>query len=66
MDRFFKAFYKGHKSVYLFRRIVLKSFYHTLAWQPSWPCDQHYDSRFFSLYLKEYVQNVVENGHVVS
>ena len=66
MDRFFKAFYKGNKSVHLFRRIVLKSF--NIHWHGSHL--GHVISimivDFFSLYLKEYVQNVVENGHVAS
>ena len=37
------------------------------AWQPSWSCDHHHVKQIFiSLYLKAYIQNLVQNGPVVS
>ena len=45
----------------------LKGFYHILAWRPSWSCDQHHVIKFsFFLYLKAFIQNLVQNGTVVS
>ena len=41
------------------------SVYHIWAWQLSWSCDQHYVNEF-SLILQAYIQNLVENGSVVS
>ena len=49
------------------RRRFLKSFYHIWAWRPSWSCDQHHVNKFsFTLYLKAFIQNLVQNGTVVS
>ena len=45
----------------------MKGFYHILAGRPSWSCDQHHVNKFsFSLYLKAFIQNFVQNGTVVS
>ena len=45
----------------------LKGFYHIWAWRPSWSCDQHHVKQIFiSLYLKAFIQNLVQNGPVVS
>ena len=44
----------------------LKVFYHIRAWRPSWSCDQHHVIRFSFLYLKAFIQNLVQNGSVVS
>ena len=55
------------KSARQFRRRFLKGFYHIWAWRPSWSCDQHHVKIFFiSLYLKAFIQNLVQNGSVVS
>ena len=36
-------------------------------WWPSWSCDQHHVIRFsFPLYLKAFIQNLVQIGTVVS
>ena len=44
------------------RRRFLKGFYHIWACRPSWSCKQI----FISLYLKAFIQNMVQNGTVVS
>ena len=44
---------------------ILKGFYHIWAWRPSWSCDQHHVNEF-SLYLKAFTQNLVQNGSVFS
>ena len=50
-----------------FRRRFFKGFYHIWAWQPSWSCDQHNVIRFsFALYLKAFIQNLVQIGTLVS
>ena len=36
-------------------------FYHIGAWRPSWSCHQ-----YFSLYLKAFIQSLVQIGTVVS
>ena len=38
------------------------------AWRPSWSCDQHHVNTFFyiSLYLRAFIQNLVQNGTMVS
>ena len=37
------------------------------AWRPSWSCDQHHVNNFsLSLYLKAFIQNLVQNGTRVS
>ena len=42
-------------------------FYHIGAWRPSWSCDQHPVIRFFIfLYLKAFMQRLVQIGTVVS
>ena len=43
---------------------ILKGFYHIWAWWPSGSCDQH--QIFISLYLKAFIQNLVQIGTVVS
>ena len=48
------------------RRRFLKVFYHIWAWWPSWSCDQHHDQIFISMYLKAFIQNLVQIGTVVS
>ena len=50
------------------RRGFLKDFYHIWAWRPSWSCDQHHiiHQIFISLYLKAFIQNLVQIGTVVS
>ena len=46
---------------------ILTGFHHIGAWQPSWSCDQHYVIRFcISLYLKAFIQNLVQIDTVVS
>ena len=46
---------------------ILKGFYHIWAWRPSWSCDQHHIIKFsFFLYLKAFLQNLVQNCTVVS
>ena len=46
---------------------ILKGFYRIWAWWPSWSCDQHHVIRFFiSMYLKAFIQNLVQIGTVVS
>ena len=46
---------------------IFKGFYHIWAWRPSWSCDQHHVNKFScSLYLKFFIQNLVQNGTVVS
>ena len=45
----------------------MKGFYHIWAWRPFWSCDQHHVIRFFiSLYLKAFIQSLVQIGTVVS
>ena len=45
----------------------MKGFYHIWAWWPSWSCDQHHHNNIFIfLYLKAFIQNLVQNGSVVS
>ena len=45
----------------------MKGFYHIWKWRPSWSCDQHHVIRFsISLYLKAFIQNLVQVGTVVS
>ena len=36
------------------------------AWRPPWSCDHHHVNKFISLYLKAFIQNLVQNGTVVS
>ena len=44
-----------------------EGFYHIWAWWPSWSCYQHHVSDFLiSLYLKAFIQNLVQIGIVVS
>ena len=43
----------------------MKGFYHIWAWRPSWSCDQDHVKNFISLYLKAFIQNLVQNGPVV-
>ena len=43
---------------------IFEGYYHIWAWRPSWSCDQHHF--FISLYLKAFIQNLVQNGTVVS
>ena len=46
---------------------IFKGFYHIWAWRPSWSCDQHHSIRFFiALYLKAFIQNLVQIGTAVS
>ena len=46
---------------------ILKGFYHIWAWRPSWSCDQHHVIRFFiSLYLKAFIQSLVQINTVFS
>ena len=45
---------------------ILVMFYHIWAWWPSWSCDQHHDQIFISLYLKAFMQSLVQIGTVVS
>ena len=46
---------------------IFEGFYHIWAWRPSWSCDQdHVNIFFISLYLKAFIQNLVQNGPVVS
>ena len=46
---------------------ILTGFYHIGAWRPSWSCDQYHVIRFFiSLYLKAFIQSLVQIGTVVS
>ena len=46
---------------------LLRVFYHIWAWRPSWSSDQHHVIRFFiALYLKAFIQNLVQIGTVVS
>ena len=46
---------------------ILKCFYHIWAWWSSWSCDQkHCHQIFISLYLKAFIQNLVQIGTVVS
>ena len=46
---------------------VIKGFHHIWAWKPSWSFDQYYlDEFFISLTLKAYMQNLAENGPVVT
>ena len=44
--------------------VILAMFYHIWAWWPSWSCDQHHV--FISLYLKAFMQSLVQIGTVVS
>ena len=41
---------------------ILKGFYHIWAWRPSWSCQQI----FISLYLKAFIQNLVQFNTRVS
>ena len=41
----------------------LKGFYHIWAWRPSCSCDQHH---VISLYLKAFIQSLLQIGTVVS
>ena len=43
-----------------------EGFYHIWAWRPSWSCDQHHVIKFSFLYLKAFIQNLVQNSTVVS
>ena len=46
---------------------IFKDFYHIWAWRPSWSCDQHHVIRFcISLYLKAFIQSLVQINTVVS
>ena len=46
---------------------IFEGFYHIWAWRPSWSCDQdRVKKKFISLYLKAFIQNLVQNGPVVS
>ena len=55
------------KSACQFQRRYLKGFYYIWAWRPSWSCDQHHVIKILiSLYLKAFIQNLVQNGIVVS
>ena len=45
----------------------LKRFYHIWSWWPFWTCDQHHVIRFLIfLYMKAFIQNLVQIGTVVS
>ena len=54
-------FHQNQPSGSLERRF-LKCFYQIWIWQPSWSCDQHY----VDLFLQSYIQNLAENGPVVT
>ena len=41
---------------------IFEGFYYIWAWWPSWSCDQH----LFFLYMKAFIQNLVQVGTVVS
>ena len=44
----------------------LNGFYHIWAWWPSWSCDQHHHHQnFISLYLKAFIQSLVQIGTVI-
>ena len=43
----------------------MKGFYHIWAWWPSWSCKKCHQI-FISLYLKAFIQNLVQIGTVVS
>ena len=46
---------------------IFEGFYHIWAWRPSWSCDEdHVNKLFISLYMKAFIQNLVQNGKVVS
>ena len=46
---------------------IVEGFYLIWAWRPSWSCDQDHVKTFcISLYLKAFIQNLVQNGPVVS
>ena len=49
------------------KKIFLTGFYHIRAWRLSWSCDQVHVIRFsISLYLKAFIQSLVQIGTVVS
>ena len=49
------------------KKKIFEVFYHIWAWRPSWSCDQDHVNKFYiSLYLKAFIQNLVQNGPVVS
>ena len=49
------------------KKKILKGFYHIWAWRPSWSCDQDHVNKFsFPYKLKAFIQNLVQNGPVVS
>ena len=41
---------------------IFEGFYHIWAWKPSWSCDQDH----VNMYLKAFIQNLVQNGPVAS
>ena len=46
---------------------IFEGFYHIWAWQPSWSCDQDHVNKFsFPCNLLAFIQNLVQNGPVVS
>ena len=47
-------------------RRILKGFHYIWAWRSSWSCDQDHVNIFISLYLKAFIQNLVQNGPEVS
>ena len=48
------------------RRRFLKGFYHIWAWRPSWSRTRICHQIFISLYLKAFIQSLVQIGTVVS
>ena len=58
---------KFHGNLSAGSREDFKGFYHIWAWRPSWSCDQHHFHQFFiTLYLKAFIQNLVQIGTIVS
>ena len=48
------------------KKKLFKAFYHIWAWKPSGHVTNIIITRFHSLYLKAYIQNLVKTGQVVS
>ena len=58
---------KFHQNLPRSGKKIFKVFYHIWAVQPSWSCDLQYADGFsLTFYLQAYIQNLVENGPVVS
>ena len=45
---------------------IFEGFYHICAWRPSWSCGQDHVNKFISLYMKGFIQTLIQNGPVVS